>query len=80
MQSSTAKRCCVSPLGKFGTITLIWVSLLTSCYSVPETPDFTINIARDYKQVSDCAWLKFRTMEGWSRDNLDSLQRDFFVR
>ena len=53
----------------------VMLSLLASCYTVPEATDFSLELNRDYKQVADCAWLSFRTKADWSRDNLDSMNR-----
>lgn len=46
---------------------------LSSCYTVPEEPDFVLNVDGNYKAVADCAWVKFRTMGNWRRTDLDSM-------
>jgi hypothetical protein len=48
---------------------------LTGCYSVPDKADFAIDVPGNYKAVSDCAWLEFRKLEGWTKDDLDSMQK-----
>jgi len=55
--------------------TLACLTLLSSCYTVPEQTDFTLDLNRDYKEAADCAWLTFRTKADWSRDDLDSMKR-----
>ncbi|WP_435656041.1 hypothetical protein [Brucella pituitosa] len=56
-------------------IALTALMALQGCYTVPDKPNFTITIERDYKEVADCAWLEFRKKSDWTRDNLDSMKR-----
>lgn len=48
---------------------------LSGCYTVPDKPNFTLELNRDYQEVADCAWQEFRKMSDWTRDNLDSMKR-----
>lgn len=48
---------------------------LSACYTVPDKPNFTLELNREYKEIADCAWLDFRKKSDWTRDNLDSMKR-----
>ncbi|MBB3385712.1 MULTISPECIES: hypothetical protein [unclassified Rhizobium] len=50
-------------------------SLLSSCYTVPDKTDFTLDVAGNYKAVGDCAWQSFQKMGGWHKTDLDSMNK-----
>lgn len=62
---------------------MIWLIVplfaLASCYSVPDRADSTFDIQRSYKEVADCMWLTFRKEGGWTRTDLDSLNKIEFA-
>lgn len=46
---------------------------LMGCNTVPDKPDFTLDLVGDYKAISDCAYLKFRDLQNWRRTDLDTM-------
>jgi hypothetical protein len=53
----------------------IGLTSLSSCYTVPDKTDFTLEVAGNYKAVGDCAWQSFQKMGGWRKTDLDSMNK-----